>query len=103
MLIRTTLRLQENLKKTAERKALNEDITLQEIFNRALREYLEKDAKKEAKRIVFKSHHLGKIPLLAAPDQQEALGKYGTWRIDYRNGHSTIYIRRRGNGPLARG
>ena len=60
MLIRTTLRLQDNLKKTAQRKALLDDVTLQEIFNKALAQYLEKDAKKEAKRIVFKSHHLGK-------------------------------------------
>lgn len=59
MLIRTTLRLQENLKKTAEKKALRDDVTLQEIFNRALEEYLNKDAKKEAKRIIFKTHRLG--------------------------------------------
>lgn len=59
MLVRTTLRLKENLKKTAEKKALQEDKTLQEIFNRALEEYLERDAKKEAKRIVFKTHDLG--------------------------------------------
>lgn len=60
MLVRTTLRLKENLKKTAEHKALREDTTLQEIFNRALEDYLEKEAKKEAKKIVFKSYHLGK-------------------------------------------
>lgn len=59
MLIRTTLRLKENLKKTAERKALQDDTTLQELFNRALEEYLEKEAKKEAKKIIFKTHHLG--------------------------------------------
>lgn len=59
MLIRTTLRLKENLKKTAEKKALQDDVTLQDIFNNALEEYLEKDAKKEAKKIIFKIHHLG--------------------------------------------
>ena len=59
MLIRTTLRLNESLKKTAEKKALQDDVTLQEIFNRALEEYLEKDARKEAKKIIFKTHHLG--------------------------------------------
>lgn len=59
MLIRTTLRLKESLKKTAEKKALQDDVTLQEIFNRALEEYLEKDAKYEAKKIIFKTHHLG--------------------------------------------
>ncbi len=60
MLVRTTLRLNEDLKKTAEKKALRDDVTLQEIFNRALEEYLEKDAKHEAKQIIFKTHHLGK-------------------------------------------
>lgn len=59
MLIRTTLRLKEALKKTAEKKALQDDVTLQEIFNRALEEYLEKDARREAKKIIFKTHHLG--------------------------------------------
>lgn len=59
MLIRTTLRLNETLKKTAERKALHDDVTLQEIFNRALEEYLEKDSRKEAKKIIFRIHHLG--------------------------------------------
>lgn len=59
MLIRTTLRLKEDLKKTAEKKALQDDVTLQEIFNNALAEYLEKDARFEAKKIIFKTHHLG--------------------------------------------
>lgn len=62
MLIRTTLRIKEGLKKNAERKALQNDVTLQEIFNRALEEYLEKEAKKEAKKIVFRTHNLG-VPL----------------------------------------
>lgn len=62
MLIRTTLRINKGLKKNAERKALQDDVTLQEIFNRALEEYLEKEAKKEAKKIVFKTHNLG-VPL----------------------------------------
>ena len=59
MLIRSTLRLKEGLKKTAEKKALRDDVTLQEIFNKALEEYLEKDAHKEARTIIFKTHHLG--------------------------------------------
>ena len=59
MLIRTTLRLKEDLKKTAEKKALQDDVTLQEIFNKALEEYLEKGACLEAKKIIFKTHHLG--------------------------------------------
>ncbi|MBI2613295.1 MAG: hypothetical protein HYW62_00765 [Candidatus Levybacteria bacterium] len=58
-LIRTTLRLKENLKKRAEKKAFDENTSLQAIFNSALEQYLEKDAKKQAKRIVFKTHDLG--------------------------------------------
>ena len=59
MLVRTTLRIKENLKRMAQRKALQEDLTLQEIFNRALGDYLEKEAIKKAKTIVFRTHHLG--------------------------------------------
>lgn len=59
MLIRTTLRLQENLKKSAEIKAIEENTSLQDIFNRALEEYLKKAAQKRAKKIVFKTHDLG--------------------------------------------
>ena len=59
MLVRTTLRIKENLKKSAEQKALQDDVTLQEVFNRALEHYLENEAKKEAKKIVFKTHDLG--------------------------------------------
>lgn len=59
-LVRTTVRLNEQLKKIAERKALDENKSLQEILNRALEIYLEEEGKKEAKRIVFKTHNLGK-------------------------------------------
>ena len=59
MLVRTTLRLEESLKKAAELKALEESLTLQEIFNTALNDYLKSQAKKQARRIVFKSHNLG--------------------------------------------
>jgi len=62
MLIRTTLRLKENIKRSAEKKAHEDNTTLQDIFNRALEEYLQKDAKKQAKKIVFKTHDLG-VPL----------------------------------------
>lgn len=58
-LIRTTLRLKKPLKNAAERKALEENISLQEIFNRALESYLEREAEKSAKKIIFKIHHLG--------------------------------------------
>lgn len=59
MLVRTTLRLKANLKREAEKKALQDDVTLQEVFNQALEDYLKKEAKKEAKKIIFKTHHLG--------------------------------------------
>lgn len=59
-LTRTTLRLRTDLKKSAEKRALEADTTLQEIFNRALESYLEQEAKREAKRIVFRTHNLGK-------------------------------------------
>lgn len=59
-LIRTTLRLKENLKKRAQKKAFEENATLQDIFNRALEQYLDQQAKRQAKKIIFKTHHLGK-------------------------------------------
>lgn len=58
-LVRTTLRLQQNLKKMAEKKAFEENTSLQEIFNKALASYLEDKAQKEAKKIIFKIHNLG--------------------------------------------
>ena len=58
-LIRTTLRLKYNLKKRAEKKAFEENESLQTIFNRALEQYLEKEAKKQAKKIIFITHNLG--------------------------------------------
>lgn len=62
MLVRTTLRLEENLKKSAQRKALEEDTTLQDIFNKALESYLQNQAKDKARKIVFKAKDLG-VPL----------------------------------------
>lgn len=59
-LIRTTVRLNEQLKKSAERKALDDNKSLQEILNLALEKYLEREGGKEAKKIVFKTHNLGK-------------------------------------------
>ena len=58
-LARTTLRLKVDLKKKAEKYALEEETTLQEIFNLSLEEYLKKKAQKRATRIVFKMHDLG--------------------------------------------
>jgi hypothetical protein len=62
MLIRTTLRVKDTLKKSAEQKAIKTNTTLQNVFNDALAYYLEQDAKNEAKKIVFKTHDLG-VPL----------------------------------------
>lgn len=58
-LVRTTLRIKTTLKKAVEKKALEQDTTLQELFNLALERYLEEEGKKEAKKIVFKTHNLG--------------------------------------------
>ncbi len=59
-LTRTTLRLNTNLKRAAEKRAVEKDTTLQSIFNDALEQYLNKKAKNDAKRIVFHVHDLGK-------------------------------------------
>mgnify|MGYP001563603027 CR=1 FL=1 len=60
MLTRTTLRIKTSLKKTAEKIAFEENTTLQHLFNRALEDYLDTKARKIAKKIVFKTHDLGK-------------------------------------------
>lgn len=58
-LIRTTLRLKDNLKKRAEKKAIDENTSLQDLFNRALEQYLEKETKRQARKITFITHDLG--------------------------------------------
>jgi len=58
-LVRTTIRLNSQLKNYAEHKALEENTSLQEIVNAALEKYLEDDGKKQAKKIIFKTHKLG--------------------------------------------
>lgn len=59
-LTRTTLRINTDLKRAAEKQAANEDTTLQAVFNEALEQYLDKRAKSAAKKIVFRTHDLGK-------------------------------------------
>jgi signal recognition particle GTPase len=61
-LTRTTLRINTNLKKAAEKQAIKEDTTLQAVFNEALEQYLNKKAKDSARKIVFHTHDLG-VPL----------------------------------------
>lgn len=58
-LVRTTLRLEEPLKKAAERLAFENKTTLQRIFNDSLRQYLSKKSHKKAKRLVIRSRDLG--------------------------------------------
>lgn len=58
-LIRTTLRLEEHLKKDIAKKAVDEGKSLQELFNQALEAYLKIEAQQEARKIVFKTHNLG--------------------------------------------
>lgn len=57
--VRTTLRIDEELKKEAEKRALEGNTTLQAVFNDALADYLERQAKSKAQEIVFKTHDLG--------------------------------------------
>ena len=59
MLTRTTLRLETSLKKSAEKLAIDQNTTLQKIINNALNDYLNKSAKKHAKKIIFKTLNLG--------------------------------------------
>ena len=61
-MIRTTLRLPIQLKKAAEKKAIEQETTLQDLFNRALKLYIDHADKMRAKKIVFRSHDLG-VPL----------------------------------------
>lgn len=61
-LVRTTIRLRPDLKRAAERKALEEDTTLQTLVHRALEDYLMIAAKRKAARLVFHTHDLG-VPL----------------------------------------
>lgn len=61
-LVRTTVRLQADMKKAAEKQALEEDTTLQELLHRALTDYLVKSAKGRVRKFVLHTHNLG-IPL----------------------------------------
>ena len=58
-LIRTTLRIKENLKDALERQALLEKKTLQELFNDALEQFIRVNAQIKAKKIIFRTHDLG--------------------------------------------
>lgn len=59
-LTRTTLRINTDLKRAAEKRAAATDTTLQAVFNEALGQYLDNKAKQSAQKIVFHTHDLGK-------------------------------------------
>jgi len=56
--VRTTLYLDKQLKKLADMQAVQEDTTLQEIFNKALRAELQKRMPSKKKKIDFITHKL---------------------------------------------
>lgn len=61
-LVRTSLRMREELKKAAESYAFREETTLQNIFNDALEYFLNTKKTRKAKKIVFRGHNFG-VPL----------------------------------------
>lgn len=73
---RTTLRLDENLKREAELKALRENTTLQTVFNDALARYLEENNRQKARKLVFATFDLGtKLDNLTRDDYYDPPGK----------------------------
>jgi len=58
-LLRTTIRLDHVLKKAAKQKAIEENISFQDLMQRALKNYLIFESKKKAKKIIFKSQAIG--------------------------------------------
>ena len=58
-MVNITLSVPEDLKRAAEHTATEQDTTLQDVFQRALKHYIEKAAVRKAKKIVFKTHDLG--------------------------------------------
>lgn len=58
-LVRTTLRIKKDLKKEVEMFALKKDQTFQEVLNQALTQYLTREARADAKKIVFHTHDFG--------------------------------------------
>lgn len=61
-LVRTTLRIEADLKKQAELTALKENTTFQDIVNTALRDNLEKRSKTRARKLIIPTLDLG-VPL----------------------------------------
>jgi hypothetical protein len=70
--VRTTLKINKNLKLTMDRYALENGITLQEILNRAIEEYLDKIMNNQPRKIVFYDQPIGgKINNLTRSDYYE--------------------------------
>ena len=61
-LIRTTIRIEKRLKKEAQRLAMEENKTFQDVIHKALSHYLKERAKNKSKKIKFITHDLG-VPL----------------------------------------
>ncbi|CAN5210666.1 hypothetical protein BH09PAT2_BH09PAT2_10180 [soil metagenome] len=61
-LVRTTVRLEKQLKKAVQKIVLEEDTTFQRILNHALKDYIEKKARKGIRKLKFPSINLG-VPL----------------------------------------
>jgi hypothetical protein len=58
-LTRTTVRIHPELKRAAEQKSLELDITFQQLLTYALEDYLQKEAKEKAKKMIFLAQPLG--------------------------------------------
>jgi|GEM_PF-3980418 len=63
-LIRTTLRIEKNLKKQVEKQAFEQGVTLQSIFNEALRSAVNKKTQNiKPKKIRFYDQEIKNIPV----------------------------------------
>jgi hypothetical protein len=58
-MVKTTLRIQDGLKRAAQRQAIEEDTTLQDIFSRALEDYLQRTTTQKKRKINFITHDFG--------------------------------------------
>lgn len=58
-LVRTTIRIQQPLKKAAEKKAQELDISFQLLLTKALEQYLAQKSKVKAQSIVFDDKNIG--------------------------------------------
>ncbi|MFZ1721939.1 MAG: hypothetical protein WAU07_05545 [Microgenomates group bacterium] len=58
-LIRTTVRLHPQIKKAADKRAVDLDITFQALLEKALKAFLNQKSRKQAQKIVFKDRNIG--------------------------------------------